>query len=87
MNDSGRQALKYGIIKKVPHFTLDEQPGLFCEKLPPKLTFQLFNRFSQATYRSIQLNKRKYKRTSKIFMKNTPTIKFQLFNLLSLTLR
>ena len=44
---------------KIPKFDCRGSIGKFHEKIPQTITFQLFNRFPQTVYRSIQVDKRR----------------------------
>ena len=55
------QQVENSETSKIPKFdSRGSVGGNFTKKIPQTITFQLFNRFSLAIYRSIQLDKRKH---------------------------
>ena len=53
------QQVENSETSKIPNLILGDQLGKFHEKIPQTITFQLFNRFPQTVYRSIQVDKRR----------------------------
>ena len=53
------QEVENSDTSKIPKFYSRDQLAKFHKKIPQTLTFQLFNRFPQTVYRSIQVDKRR----------------------------
>ena len=53
------QQVENSEASKIPKFDSRDQSRKFHEKIPKTITFQLFNRFPQTVYRSIQVDKRR----------------------------